>query len=232
MHWTAALCKHRVVLGAEQLTIVLPSAANHRQIAYQEIVVENIMCISASDYQRVLAGIMAHPQYLSNLDWGKPRRGHPEGTLRAHIAELERNLVTLRRKHRGISDDEATKLRILIYVHDIFKPIAKHGPILSRQSHASLAANYIRSICSDWDLEVTAQYHDAPFAMWHKSQRDDGQLPTAFARLLGLVRNWDLFIAFAIIDGCTSGKQRKPLSWFLEQIVDRVQSRFSAADVF
>ena len=44
------------------------------------------------DYESVLDRIRADERYQRNLDWGRPRKGHPEGTVRRHIAELEHNL--------------------------------------------------------------------------------------------------------------------------------------------
>ena len=43
------------------------------------------------DYQTIFAHLVTDPCYQGNLDWGEPRRGHPEGTVRAHIEEIERN---------------------------------------------------------------------------------------------------------------------------------------------
>ena len=42
------------------------------------------------DYSAICEAILADPCYQGNLDWGKARHGHPEGTVRAHIADLER----------------------------------------------------------------------------------------------------------------------------------------------
>jgi hypothetical protein len=44
------------------------------------------------DYPQIFAAVIADPEYQKNLDWGQSRPGHPEGTVRAHIAELEQNL--------------------------------------------------------------------------------------------------------------------------------------------
>ena len=50
------------------------------------------------DYKSVFQSIIADPDYQKNLDWGKPRGGHPEGTVRAHIEELEQNLEKMKDK--------------------------------------------------------------------------------------------------------------------------------------
>ena len=48
------------------------------------------------NYQKAFQAVVTDPQYLANLDWGKPREGHSEGTVRAHKREIERNLEALR----------------------------------------------------------------------------------------------------------------------------------------
>jgi hypothetical protein len=48
------------------------------------------------DYRATLDAIFADPRYQKKLDWGEARPGHPEGTVRMHIAEIEPNLETLR----------------------------------------------------------------------------------------------------------------------------------------
>ena len=53
---------------------------------------------SRNHWQRALQEMQADALYQENLDWGERRSGHPEGTLRAHIEELERNLQRLRHR--------------------------------------------------------------------------------------------------------------------------------------
>jgi hypothetical protein len=49
-----------------------------------------------TDYKAAFDATVLDPRYLKNLDWGEARPGHPEGTVRAHIAEIEPNLEALR----------------------------------------------------------------------------------------------------------------------------------------
>jgi hypothetical protein len=181
------------------------------------------------DDAAILRAIQADERYQSNLDWGEPRAGHAEGTVRNHIAELERNLHRLR--HR-LSDDEAARLRLIIHTHDTFKAQAKQGvPIGDPRSHASLARSFLAEHCDDADLLEIVQWHDEPYALWrrwrHRGQLDEPRLQ----RLLESITDWDLFLAFQIIDGCTLSKSREPLQWFFTVIADRVPSRFSVDDL-
>jgi len=49
--------------------------------------------------------------------------------------------------------------------------------------------------------------------------------------LLKAIRDWNLFLAFNIIDGCTAGKSRKPLHWLFGEVDGKVGSRFTVADI-
>ena len=51
-------------------------------------------------YQDIVNAVIADPRYQANLDWGEARHGHPEATIRAHLAEIEPNLEMLCRNSR------------------------------------------------------------------------------------------------------------------------------------
>jgi hypothetical protein len=182
-----------------------------------------------SDYKEIFDTLTSDPRYQRNLDWGESRPGHPEGTVRAHIAELDRNAETLRTK---LSDTDYWRLRVLIHTHDTFKGESERGvPIAAPTSHASLARAFLAEFCDDTDMHAMVQYHDEPFALWRqfdsKGKFNQGRLTA----LLSGIRDWNLFLAFNIVDGCTEGKSREPLRWFFQQVKDRVQSRFTASDI-
>src|SRR5579862_6674814 len=102
------------------------------------------------DYERIFGELTTDPHYIANLDWGEPRDGHPEGTVRAHIAEIEPNLERLRAQ---LTEEEYWKLKLLIHTHDSFKGEAKIGvSILDPNSHASLARSFLATHCDDSDL--------------------------------------------------------------------------------
>ena len=164
--------------------------------------------------------ICSDERYTCNLDWGKPRRGHPEGTVRAHIEELEKNLHVLRSE---ISEEEYWSLRILIHVHDSFKAKSAKGvPITHPKSHASLATDFLRSFSDDADLLNMVQFHDEPFALW-RQQRHRGKCnQSRLDSLVKLIGNWKLFLMFTAIDGVTVGKSPEPLYWAAEAIAARV----------
>jgi hypothetical protein len=181
-------------------------------------------------YADIFAALTRNERYLANLDWGQPRRGHPEGTVRAHIEELERNLDRFRSR---LTEDEIWKLRILIHVHDSFKAEARSGvPIAHPQSHASLARAFLAEFCQEYDLLAMVQWHDEPYALYRRHERRVSIDAARFEKLVAEIRDWNLFSAFLLIDGCTEGKDRGSLQWFFSQVEERVESRFSSQDVF
>jgi hypothetical protein len=181
------------------------------------------------DYQEIFAAITNDPRYQRNLDWGKVRPGHPEGTIRAHIAELERNLERLREK---LSETDSWRLKVLVHTHDTFKGEAQPGaPIAAPNSHASLAREFLAGFCDDTDMLAMVQYHDEPFALWRqfkfKGRCNEERLTT----LVASIRDWNLFLAFNIVDGCTQGKQRDSLRWLFRQVAERVETTLTEADI-
>jgi hypothetical protein len=182
-----------------------------------------------SDYQKVFQAIRSDPRYIANLDWGDVREGHSEGTVRAHIAEIELNLETLRPK---LTNDEYWKLKLLVHTHDSFKAESKSGvPIADPRSHASLARAFLASYCQDSDLLSMLQYHDEPFALYRQVETKGKYNQDRFDAMLKAIKDWSLFLAFNIIDCCTASKSRAPLRWFFNEISGKVDSRFTANDI-
>jgi hypothetical protein len=183
-----------------------------------------------NQYEPIFAAVTRDERYLANLDWGQPRRGHPEGTVRAHIEELEQNLTRLRSR---LSDDKFWKLRLLIHTHDSFKAEALAGVAISHpRSHASLARAFLGEFCQDEDLLAMGQLHDEPYALWKQQQHRASVDAGRFEKLLAAIRDWNLFTAFLLIDGCTAGKDRGSLQWFFAAIAGRVESTFTAKDIW
>jgi hypothetical protein len=185
--------------------------------------------LPARSLVRSSSSVISDERYLANLDWGEVRPGHPEGTVRAHIAEIEPNLDVLRPK---LTDEDWWKLKLLIHTHDSFKAESKPGvPITDSKSHASLARAFLATQCDDPDLLAMVQLHDEPFALYRqfesKGKYDQGR----FDALLTAIRDWNLFLAFNIIDGCTAGKSREPLQWLFREVAGKVESKFTAADI-
>ena len=181
------------------------------------------------DYHKAFDAVTSDPRYLGNLDWGETRPGHTEGTVRAHIAEIEPNLEQLRPK---LSEEDYWKLKLLIHTHDSFKAESKPGvAITDPNSHASLARAFLESHCDDADLLAMVQYHDEPFALFRQFESKGKYNQDRFNAVLNAIRDWNLFLSFNIIDGCTAGKSREPLHWLFREVGGKVESKITDADV-
>ena len=131
-----------------------------------------------------------------------------------------------------MSETEYWKLRVLDHTHDTFKAEAQPGvPITAANSHASLARAFLADFSDDSDLLAIVQYHDEPFALWRQFVSKGKFNQERLARLLATIRDWNLFLAFNIVDGCTEGKGREPLRWFFREIAGRVDSTFTEDDI-
>lgn len=161
--------------------------------------------------------VIADPRYQKNVEYGEPRAGHPEGKIKFHIAELEENLEKL--VPRGISEEQYWKLKFLIHVHDTFKADATpDSPILSPNSHASLARKFAAEFIDDQDLLNMIQLHDVNYALWLQFDRSGSYNIQRLNHLLDSIQDWDLFLMFLIIDGSTPGKERSKLIWFMREV--------------
>lgn len=178
--------------------------------------------VEMSNWEQLVARIQLEPQYLNNVQWGEPRDGHPEGSIHAHIMELERNLSQL---DHLLTSEEVLKLRLMIHTHDTFKPDAKRGvPIADPRSHASIAREFVSRFTENQDLLNMIQLHDEPYAIWLK-YRSGKSVDDRLETLLKTIRNWDLFLAFLLVDNCTLGKSTVSLEWFFNEIEGKVETR-------
>lgn len=160
----------------------------------------------------ILRKLRELPLYQENVQWGLPRRGHPEGSLANHIADLEANLEKVRAL---LLEGEEDKLRLLIHVHDICKPEAWVGVDSDDpHNHALMARRLLEQLCADPVLLNITQYHDDGYILYQYYRRSDGMRPRLLKLLLA-VQDVDLFVLFFLIDSCTFGKRREPVEWFL-----------------
>lgn len=180
-------------------------------------------------HKEVLWLVQRDPRYLTNIKWGEPRPGHPEGTIESHIRELEGNLDRLRPR---LQPEQIDLLMVLIHVHDTFKPDAQPGVAIDApRSHASLAAAFLREWCEDEDVLAMVRQHDEPYALWRQSQQKGSCNPQRLDRLIGSIKDWDTFLAFQFIDNLTAGKSDESVRWFIAETSGRLPHRLTADDL-
>jgi hypothetical protein len=172
------------------------------------------------DYREITDRVMADERYQQNIEWEyhRSQSGHPEGKIKYHIAELEANLERL--KSLLPSEEYYWKLKFLIHVHDTFKAQEIREPVPANhpESHESLARAFASEFTDEADLLNIIQYHDENYTLWKQFKRDGQYDRKWFEQLLSTIQDWDLFLAFTIIDGHTQGKDIEKLAWFITQV--------------
>ena len=167
-----------------------------------------------TDLERALA---RDPVLREGLAWGRPRRGHPEGSVGAHVADL---LETIDRW--GETGTRREELRFLALVHDSLKyRVQSWRPKTGENHHATRARRFAERYTDDERLLATIEQHDRPYNLWRRGRRRRRPEEQALAEMIGRIPDLDLFLCFVELDGSTEGKTREPLEWLRARVVRR-----------
>lgn len=166
-----------------------------------------------SDLERVVA---AQPALLEGLAWGKPRRGHPEGCVGHHVADLLKRINGLE------PGEKRAPLRFIALVHDSFKyQVRDWMPKSGENHHAMRARRFAGRFTDDERTLCVIELHDRPYALWRKMRRTGSLDRHGFDSMMAKVRDTDLFLAFVDLDGSTEGKSPEPTRWFRAELEQR-----------
>ena len=158
--------------------------------------------------------VSADPVLREGLAWGKPRRGHPEGSVGEHVADL---LQTIERW--GETGERRDDLRFLALVHDSLKYRVKDWlPRTGENHHAMRARRFAEGYTSDERLLAAIEHHDRPYNLWRKMRRKGRLDEHALNEMLDRIPDLDLFLRFVELDGSTEGKNPEPLRWFRSEL--------------
>jgi hypothetical protein len=161
--------------------------------------------------------LLADPVLREGLAWGKPRRGHPEGTVGAHVEDL---LATI--DGWGETGTRREELRFLAMVHDSQKNKVKDWlPRTGENHHATRARRFAERYTDDERLLATIEQHDRPYNIWRKAQRKGRQDDHALNEMIDRIPDLDLFVRFVELDGSTEGKNHEPLRWLKAELAQR-----------
>ena len=158
--------------------------------------------------------IAADPEWREGIEWGTPRRGHPEGAVKTHIADVLANV-----DREAASPDERRRLRLAALVHDSFKYRAPESSasVGGDAHHGSHAARFLERFVDDPDLVEVVRWHDEAFAAWMGRRRNPVR---AEARVRALARQLGpalpLYRRFFRADNATGDKSPKSVEWFEE----------------
>jgi hypothetical protein len=156
------------------------------------------------------------PVLLAGLAWGKPRRGHPEGSVATHVKDL---LEAIDRW--GETGKRRNELRLIALVHDSLKyRVSNWRPKTGENHHAMRARRYAERYTDDERLLATIELHDRPYNLWKRPPRgtfDERRL----SRMLDRIPDLELFVRFLELDGSTEGKNPEPIRRFKEELAAR-----------
>jgi hypothetical protein len=170
--------------------------------------------VPETDVERALA---RDPVMLTGWAWGTPRRGHPEGSVGRHVADLLEQL-----ERWGDSGQRRTELRFISLVHDTLKFAVSPWMLrLGENHHAMRARRFAEAYTSDERLLVTIELHDRPYHLWRTKWIFRRSERRGLEVLNRRVDDAELFLRFIELDGSTEGKNPEPLEWFKQQMVAR-----------
>jgi len=154
------------------------------------------------------------PVLQEGLAWGKPRRGHPEGSVGAHVSEL---LQTIDRW--GETGKRREELRFLALVHDALKnKVQNRRPKTGENHHAMRARRFAERYINDERLLATIEQHDRPYNLWRRLTRSGRVDDHAVSEMLDRIPDLELFLRFVELDGSTEGKNREPIRWLKSEL--------------
>jgi hypothetical protein len=161
--------------------------------------------------------VSADPILQEGLGWGRPRRGHPEGSVGAHVADL---LETIDRW--GETGTRREELRFLALVHDALKyKVQTWRPRTGENHHAVRARRFAERYTGDERLLATIEQHDRPYNLWRRARRRGQVDERAFTEMIDRIPDLDLFLRFVELDGSTEGKTGEPIEWLRAELSRR-----------
>ena len=159
------------------------------------------------------------PVLLEGWAWGKPRPGHPEGSVGAHVADLLRTI-----EHWGEQGKRRSELRFISLVHDALKFEVKYRlPRTGENHHAMRARRVAEAYTDDERLLATIELHDRAYGIWRKSSRRGADANERLAAMCDRVPDPDLFLRFVELDGSTEGKNPEPVKWLRNELTQRTR---------
>lgn len=165
------------------------------------------------------ASFLEDAEFCRGLQWGVPRFGHPEGSIMAHIVEVNANIDRL-----PIDVETRAHLRIICWVHDTFKHIEDKGsPRDWTKHHAVYARKFLERYLSDSLLLNVVELHDDAYYAWRLTHLY--HKPDEGAERIEMIREkvgpyWQLFYLFFKCDTSTGDKNPAPLTWFENTMED------------
>lgn len=166
--------------------------------------------------------ILLDSEVQAGLNYGRPRRGHPEGKTLFHVQELLQMIDNL-----GTDSETRAFLRVAAMTHDSFKHLQRER----QGNHADLAADFLDRLNGNLGriktpVQAIVRYHDYPFRWWRQETNYGREVSLEeVERVLEATRPYEqLFITFVQLDMSVPGKNEEVLAFFEKKIKEVTQS--------
>lgn len=157
--------------------------------------------------------ITADAEWKRGSAWGRPRRGHPEGAVIAHIVEVLNNIDRM-----DVDGAVREDLRLIALVHDSFKiDVDTTRPRTGDNHHAMKARRFAERFIERADLLDIIELHDEAYNAWRGLKRDEGKAVARLYRLFQrLGESLELYLLFFEADNRTGDKGPESFEWAVE----------------
>ena len=159
--------------------------------------------------------IISDAEFMVGCDYGKIRRGHPEGKVIYHIKEVLENIDKF-----YTDDDDREALRFIALVHDTFKyKVDQNKPKTGTNHHGAIAMKFAMKYIHDGSVLRVISKHDDAYNAWQKGGRH-GDWYAAEIRANNIIRalllegDLDLYLKFYECDNKTGDKSQENFEWF------------------
>lgn len=169
------------------------------------------------------AKIMAHPEWQRGALWGKPRKGHPEGRILYHIADVLRNVEQWGLRY---GPEWIKRLRLIALLHDSFKyKVDENQRRIGENHHAMIARRWSMQFLGDPTLLDIIELHDHAYHCWRHGKVTE-EWTVAESKLEEIIERLgsglQLYYMFYRCDTETGDKDPAPVRWFEKIAGDRI----------
>lgn len=158
------------------------------------------------------------PEWIKGVIWGSPRKGHPEGLVLLHIAEVLENVD----KAASLAGETFRKdLRLITLIHDSFKyQEDTKWPRDWSKHHAVYARKFAEKYIEDQYLLDIIELHDEAYYAWRLQHhtfksKSKKRMLRLLERISGHIQ---LYYLFFKCDTRTGDKTQKPVNWFEQNV--------------
>jgi hypothetical protein len=164
--------------------------------------------------------IISTPEFIEGALWGKPRNGHPEGSVIAHIGHVLSNV------DKYSTEETRLSLRLVAIIHDSFKyKVDRSKPKGGENHHAMIARRFAEKYINDPVILDLIELHDEAYNSWCKGDRNKNWNKAeerAWTLVKRLGENIELYLTFYQCDNETGDKNSENFQWFKKFLEEKV----------